>query len=143
METSVPLPTSEDPTLKNAILTVYEYTDSVLKDAISEEDQQILRRRLHYFANRMPIPLDMPQVHVDRGRVDYIDLCHYGWNVWNAFKDANNKFCGQSQLIEWLQSTFGLLVRYNPKTLRAKLRNTDKGDPRIHLVDNLKKYLQK
>ena len=73
---------------------------------------------------------------------DYGDLCHYGWNVWNAFKGATNRFYDQTELAEWLKASFESLAKYNTKTLRAKLRATD-GGYRIRLLDNLKEYIQK
>ena len=74
--------------------------------------------------------------------VSYGDLCHYGWNVWNAFKGATNRFYDQTELAEWLKASFESLAKYNTKTLRAKLRATD-GGYRIRLIDNLKEYIQK
>lgn len=74
-------------------------------------------------------------------RIGYGDLCHYGWNVWNAFKGARNQFYDQSELAEWLKLGFESLGKYNTKTLRAKLRATD-GGYGIRLVENLKEYIQ-
>ena len=87
------------------------------------------------------IPESVPQVRLRGDRIGYGDLCHYGWNVWNAFKGARNQFYDQSELAEWLKSGFESLGKYNTKTLRAKLRATDGGDG-IRLVDNLKEYIQ-
>lgn len=88
-----------------------------------------------------PVPNDVPQVRLRHDRVSYGDLCHYGWNVWNAFKGATNRFYDQTELAEWLKASFESLAKYNTKTLRAKLRATD-GGYRIRLLDNLKEYIQ-
>ncbi len=87
------------------------------------------------------IPTSVPQVWLRGDRIGYGDLCHYGWNVWNAFKGARNQFYDQSELSEWLKSGFESLGKYNTNTLRAKLRTTD-GGYGIRLVDNLKEYIQ-
>ena len=105
-------------------------------------NRQILRRRLLYLACMAPVPNDVPQVRLRHDRVSYGDLCHYGWNVWNAFKGATNRFYDQTELAEWLKASFESLAKYNTKTLRAKLRATD-GGYRIRLIDNLKEYIQK
>ena len=78
------------------------------------------------------IPESVPQVRLRGDRIGYGDLCHYGWNVWNAFKGARNQFYDQSELAEWLKSGFESL---------GKLRATD-GGYGIRLVDNLKEYIQ-
>lgn len=134
-------PVPDDRILENALATVYEYTDKDLGDAVDGTNRQILRRRLLYLACMAPVPNDVPQVRLRHDRVSYGDLCHYGWNVWNAFKGARNQFYDQSELAEWLKSGFESLGKYNTKTLRAKLRATD-GGYGIRLVDNLKEYIQ-
>lgn len=131
-----------DRILENALATVYEYTDKDLGDAVDGTNRQILRRRLLYLACMTPVPNDVPQVRLRHDRVSYGDLCHYGWNVWNAFKGATNRFYDQTELAEWLKASFESLAKYNTKTLRAKLRATD-GGYRIRLLDNLKEYIQK
>lgn len=128
--------------LENALVTVYEYTDKDLGDAVDETNWLILRRRLLYLACMTPVPNDVPQVRLQRDKVSYGDLCHYGWNVWNAFKGATNRFYDQTELAEWLKASFESLAKYNTKTLRAKLRATD-GGYCIRLIDNLKEYIQK
>ena len=135
-------PVPDDRILENALATVYEYTDKDLGDAIDETNLRILRRRLLYLACMTPVPNDVPQVRLRHDRVSYGDLCHYGWNVWNAFKGATNRFYDQTELAEWLKASFESLAKYNTKTLRAKLRATD-GGYRIRLLDNLKEYIQK
>ena len=135
-------PIPDDRILENALATVYEYTDKDLGDAIDETNLRILRRRLLYLACMTPVPNDVPQVRLRHDRVSYGDLCHYGWNVWNAFKGATNRFYDQTELAEWLKASFESLAKYNTKTLRAKLRATD-GGYRIRLLDNLKEYIQK
>ena len=134
-------PVPDDRILENALASVYEYTDKDLGDAIDETNLRILRRRLLYLACMTPFPNDVPQVRLRGDRIGYGDLCHYGWNVWNAFKGARNQFYDQSELAEWLKSGFESLGKYNTKTLRAKLRATD-GGYGIRLVDNLKEYIQ-
>ena len=134
-------PVPDDRILENALASVYEYTDKDLGDAIDETNLRILRRRLLYLACMTPVPNDVPQVRLRSDRIGYGDLCHYGWNVWNAFKGARNQFYDQSELAEWLKSGFESLGKYNTKTLRAKLRATD-GGYGIRLVDNLKEYIQ-
>lgn len=135
-------PVPDDRILENALATVYEYTDKDLGDAVDGTNRQILRRRLLYLACMAPVPNDVPQVRLRHDRVSYGDLCHYGWNVWNAFKGATNRFYDQTELAEWLKASFESLAKYNTKTLRAKLRATD-GGYRIRLIDNLKEYIQK
>ena len=135
-------PVPDDRILENALATVYEYTDKDLGDAIDETNLRILRRRLLYLACMALVPNDVPQVRLQHDRVSYGDLCHYGWNVWNAFKGATNRFYDQTELAEWLKASFESLAKYNTKTLRAKLRATD-GGYRIRLLDNLKEYIQK
>ena len=120
-------PAPETPILENALSTVYTYTDQILGGALDE-------------SNRL-ISESVPQVRLRGDRIGYGDLCHYGWNVWNAFKGARNQFYDQSELAEWLKSGFESLGKYNTKTLRAKLRATD-GGYGICLVDNLKEYIQ-
>lgn len=135
-------PVPDDRILENALATVYEYTDKDLGDAVDGTNRQILRRRLLYLACMAPVPNDVPQVRLRHDRVSYGDLCHYGWNVWNAFKGATNRFYDQTELAEWPKASFESLAKYNTKTLRAKLRATD-GGYRIRLIDNLKEYIQK
>ena len=135
-------PVPDDRILENALATVYEYTDKDLGDAVDGTNRQILRRRLLYLACMAPVPNDVPQVRLRHDRVSYGDLCHYGWNVWNAFKGATNRFYDQTELAEWLKASFESLAKYNTKTLRAKLRATD-GGYRIRLIDNLKEYFVK
>ena len=134
-------PAPETPILENALSTVYTYTDQILGGALDESNRLILRRRLLYLACMAAIPESVPQVRFQGDRIGYGDLCHYGWNVWNAFKGARNQFYDQSELAEWLKSGFESLGKYNTKTLRAKLRATD-GGYGICLVDNLKEYIQ-
>lgn len=134
-------PALETPILENALSTVYTYTDQILGEALDESNRLILRRRLLYLACMAAIPESVPQVRLRGDRIGYGDLCHYGWNVWNAFKGARNQFYDQSELAEWLKSGFESLGKYNTKTLRAKLRATD-GGYGIRLVDNLKEYIQ-
>lgn len=134
-------PAPETPILENALSTVYTYTDQILGEALDESNRLILRRRLLYLACMAAIPESVPQVRLRGDRIGYGDLCHYGWNVWNAFKGARNQFYDQSELAEWLKSGFESLGKYNTKTLRAKLRATD-GGYGIRLVDNLKEYIQ-
>ena len=134
-------PAPETPILENALSTVYTYTDQILGGALDESNRLILRRRLLYLACMAAIPESVPQVRLRGDRIGYGDLCHYGWNVWNAFKGARNQFYDQSELAEWLKSGFESLGKYNTKTLRAKLRATD-GGYGIRLVDNLKEYIQ-
>ena len=134
-------PAPETPILENALSTVYIYTDQILGEALDESNRLILRRRLLYLACMAAIPESVPQVRLRGDRIGYGDLCHYGWNVWNAFKGARNQFYDQSELAEWLKSGFESLGKYNTKTLRAKLRATD-GGYGIRLVENLKEYLQ-
>lgn len=142
--TSVPVPpVPESQTLKNALATVYEYTDRELGSAIDEKNRKILQQRLLYLACMKPVPEEVSQVRIDREKANYIDLCHYGWNIWNAFKGATNRFYDQTQLVEWLRGSFDSLASYNKKTLRAKLRATDGVSYRIRLIWNLKEYLQK
>lgn len=135
-------PVPDDRILENALATVYEYTDKDLGDAVDEINLRILRRRLLYLACMTPVPNEVPQIRLRHDRVSYGDLCHYGWNVWNAFKGATNRFYDQTELAEWLKASFESLAKYNTKTLRAKLRATD-GGYRIRLLDNLKEYIQK
>lgn len=134
-------PDPETPILENALSTVYTYTDQILDESLDESNRLILRRRLLYLACMAAIPESVPQVRLRGDRIGYGDLCHYGWNVWNAFKGARNQFYDQSELAEWLKSGFESLGKYNTKTLRAKLRATD-GGYGIRLVDNLKEYIQ-
>ena len=134
-------PDPETQILENALSTVYTYTDQILGEALDESNRLILRRRLLYLACMVAIPESVPQVRLRGDRIGYGDLCHYGWNVWNAFKGARNQFYDQSELAEWLKSGFESLGKYNTKTLRAKLRATD-GGYGIRLVDNLKEYIQ-
>lgn len=134
-------PIPDDRILENALSTVYTYTDQILGEALDESNRLILRRRLLYLACMAAIPESVPQVRLRGDRIGYGDLCHYGWNVWNAFKGARNQFYDQSELAEWLKSGFESLGKYNTKTLRAKLRATD-GGYGIRLVDNLKEYIQ-
>ena len=96
-------PIPDDRILENALATVYEYTDKDLGDAVDGTNRQILRRRLLYLACMAPVPNDVPQVRLRHDRVSYGDLCHYGWNVWNAFKGATNRFYDQTELAEWLK----------------------------------------
>lgn len=134
-------PAPETQILENALSTVYTYTAQILGEALDESNRLILRRRLLYLACMAAIPESVPQVRLRGDRIGYGDLCHYGWNVWNAFKGARNQFYDQSELAEWLKSGFESLGKYNTKTLRAKLRATD-GGYGIRLVDNLKEYIQ-
>lgn len=134
-------PAPETPILENALSTVYTYTDQILGEALDESNRLILRRRLLYLACMAAIPASVPQVRLRGDRIGYGDLCHYGWNVWNAFKGARNQFYDQSELAEWLKLGFESLGKYNTKTLRAKLRATD-GGYGIRLVENLKEYIQ-
>ena len=134
-------PAPETQILENALSTVYTYTDQILGEALDESNRLILRRRLLYLACMAAIPESVPQVRLRGDRIGYGDLCHYGWNVWNAFKGARNQFYDQSELAEWLKSGFESLGKYNTKTLRAKLRATD-GGYGIRLVDNLKEHIQ-
>ena len=134
-------PAPETPILENVLSTVYTNTDQVLGKFLDESNRLILRRRLLYLACMAAIPESIPQVRLRGDRIGYGDLCHYGWNVWNAFKGARNQFYDQSELAEWLKSGFESLGKYNTKTLRAKLRATD-GGYGICLVDNLKEYIQ-
>lgn len=84
-------PVPDDRILENALAIGCEYTDKDLGDAVDETNRQILRRRLLYLACMTPVPNDVPQVRLRHDRVNYGDLCHYGWNVWNAFKGATNR----------------------------------------------------
>lgn len=83
-------PDPETPILENALSTVYTYTDQILDESLDESNRLILRRRLLYLACMAAIPESVPQVRLRGDRIGYGDLCHYGWNVWNAFKGARN-----------------------------------------------------
>ncbi len=78
--------------LESAIDTVCRYTDLVFGDAISGEDKKLLHGYLADLANMRPLPAGVRQIHDDREKVNYIDLCHYGWNIWYALKCARNRF---------------------------------------------------
>lgn len=65
------------------------------------------------------------QIRVDREKINYVDLCHYGCNIWYALKCACNRFYDQKELVVWLKKCFEPLNRYDERTLRAKLRATD------------------
>lgn len=83
-------PAPETQILENALSTVYTYTHQILGEALDESNRLILRRRLLYLACMAAIPASVPQVRLRGDRIGYGDLCHYGWNVWNAFKGARN-----------------------------------------------------
>lgn len=85
-------PAPETPILENALSTVYTYTDQILGEALDESNRLILRRRLLYLACMAAIPESVPQVRLRGDRIGYGDLCHYGWNVWNAFKAPVTSF---------------------------------------------------
>lgn len=85
-------PAPETPILENALSTVYTYTDQILGEALDESNRLILRRRLLYLACMATIPESVPQVRLRGDRIGYGDLCHYGWNVWNAFKAPATSF---------------------------------------------------
>lgn len=89
-----------------------------------------------------PLPADVQQIRVDRETVNYIDLCHYGWNIWYALKCACNHFCDQKKLVVWLKACFEPLNRYDERTLRAKLRATDGVSYKLRNNENLKEYLE-
>lgn len=85
-------PAPETQILENALSTVYTYTDQILGEALDESNRLILRRRLLYLACMAAIPESVPQVRLRGDRIGYGDLCHYGWNVWNAFKAPVTSF---------------------------------------------------
>lgn len=124
--------------LSGAIDAVFEYTDRVLGDAIDENGMKNLRTRLMSLANMDSIPSDTPQVVVDRDKLTYVDICHYGWNIWYKLKGARNRFYDQTQLVDWLQDSFEILGRYDKKTLRSKLRTTTNATYKIPLTEDIR-----
>lgn len=124
--------------LSAAIDAVFEYTDRVLGNAIDENGMKILRTRLIALANMESIPKDTSQVVVDRDKLTYVDICHYGWNIWYKLKGARNRFYDQTQLVDWLQDSFEILGRYDKKTLRTKLRTTSNATYKIPLTEDIR-----
>lgn len=128
--------------LENAIDTVCRYSDLVFGDAIDDEDKKRLHAYLADLANMRPLPANVRQIRVDREKINYVDLCHYGWNIWYALKCARNRFYGQQEVVVWLKTYFEPLNRYDERTLRAKLRATDGVSYTLHNNENLKEYLE-
>lgn len=103
--------------LENAIDTVCRYSDLVFGDAMSDEDKKRLHAYLTDLANMRSLPANVRQICVDREKINYIDLCHYGWNIWYALKCARNRFYGQQEVVVWLKKCFEPLSRYDERTL--------------------------
>lgn len=59
---------------------------------MSDDDKKLLHDYLTDLANMRLLPAGVRQIRVDREKVNYIDLCHYGWNIWYALKCARRRF---------------------------------------------------
>lgn len=129
--------------LENAIDTVCRYSDLVFGGTMNDEDKKRVHTYLTDLANMRPLPANVRQIRVDREKINYVDLCHYGWNIWYALKCARNRFYGQQEVVVWLKKCFEPLNRYDERTLRAKLRATDGVSYTLHNNENLKEYLER
>lgn len=128
--------------LESAIDTVCRYTDLVFGDAMSDDDKKLVHGYLTDLANMRLLPAGVRQIRVDREKVNYIDLCHYGWNIWYALKCARRRFYAQQEVVVWLKACFELLNRYDERTLRSKLRATDGVSYKLRINQSLKEYLE-
>lgn len=65
--------------------------------------------------------------------IDTFDLCHYGWNLWNHFRVAQ-----QPETAAWLVNVFEHLDGSNPNTLYKKFTHNERYTYKIERADDIK-----
>ncbi|KJF44954.1 hypothetical protein [Draconibacterium sediminis] len=102
----------------NKIAIAVQYTQTVFAAYTSEKDLVLLSRNITSYAEKKPTSEILP---VEVKELSSIDLYHFGWNIWNHFRNGN-----QLQMAAFLKKVFpSILGNVETETIKRHLKDDE------------------
>lgn len=114
---------------KNSVDTFCRYSDEILKGYVSDDELQLLHTYIRQYAEGETgnIAVKIKSVGVDK-----YDLYHYGWNIYNHFKAAQ-----QPETADWLINAF-VLLDGSKRVIYKKFKHDERAAYKIPIEYNIK-----
>jgi len=124
----------------NESITVFqEYTQKSFGRYISADEIKKLNGYVELFAKEQPLENIIP-VQTPRHQINNNDLYHFGWNMWNHFKNYRQDQT-QECVVTWLKAVFANLNDVEFSTIKGKLKIFD-AKSKITIQENISNYLR-
>ena len=116
-----------------------EYTQKSFGRYITTDEIKKLSKYVELFAREQSLENIIP-VQTSRHQISNNDLYHFGWNMWNHFKN-NRQDQTQECVVAWLKVVFANLSEVEFSTIKGKLTIFD-AKSKISIQKNISDYLR-
>jgi hypothetical protein len=116
-----------------------KYTQKVFGKYISAEALQTLNGYIEAFSREQELE-NVDSVQIPPRQISNNDLYHYGWNLWNHFKN-HREDQRQDCVVSWLKAVFANLGEVEFSTIKGKLTIFD-SKSKITIQKNISDYLR-
>ena len=124
---------------EESIVIFQEYTQKSFGRYISSDEIKKLNEYIELFAKEQPLENTIP-AQTPRHQVSNNDLYHFGWNMWNHFKNYRQDQT-QECVVAWLKAVFANLNDVELSTIKGKLTIFD-AKSKITIQKNIPDYLR-
>ena len=124
---------------EESIAIFQEYTQKSFGRYISSDEIKKLNGYIELFAKELPLENIIP-VQTPKHQISNNDLYHFGWNLWNHFKNYRQDQT-QECVITWVKAVFANLNDVEFSTIKGKLKIFD-SKSKITIQENIPNYLR-
>jgi len=124
---------------EESIAIFQEYTQKSFGRYISSDEMKNLFGYIELFAREQSLENIIP-VQTPRHQINNNDLYHFGWNLWNHFKNYRQDQT-QECVVAWLKVVYANLSDVEFSTIKGKLKIFD-AKSKITIQENIFNYLR-
>jgi len=124
---------------EESIAVFQEYTQKSFSRYISSDEIKKLNVYIELFAKEQPLENIIP-VRTSRHQISNNDFYHFGWNMWNHFKNYRQDQT-QECVVAWLKAVFANLNDVEFSTIKGKLKIFD-SKSKITIQESITDYLR-